>query len=48
VDVGPQRQRYTRTGDGYRYESGSFRADLGVDSDGIVTDYPGLWTLAYR
>jgi hypothetical protein len=27
----------------YRYESGSFRADLTVDSDGFVTDYPGLW-----
>jgi uncharacterized protein len=27
----------------YRYESGSFRADLTVDGDGFVTDYPGLW-----
>jgi hypothetical protein len=43
-------QRYTllrRDADGaaplYRYESGSFRADLTVDSDGFVSDYPGLW-----
>ncbi len=48
VDVSPQRQRYTRTSTGYRYESGSFQADLLVDADGIVTDYPGLWTLASR
>jgi len=27
----------------YRYESGSFSADLTVDGDGFVTDYPGLW-----
>jgi uncharacterized protein len=27
----------------YRYESGSFSADLTVDDDGFVTDYPGLW-----
>ena len=40
------RQRYTRLTTGrpvYRYESGSFRADLPVDGDGIVIDYPGLW-----
>lgn len=44
------RQRYTLLGgdtnDGaavYRYESGSFTADVTVDSDGFVTDYPGLW-----
>ncbi|HEX5993891.1 MAG TPA: putative glycolipid-binding domain-containing protein [Jiangellales bacterium] len=46
LDVRPQRQRYTRTSDGYRYASGSFQADLAVDADGIVVDYPGLWTLA--
>lgn len=45
VDVSPQRQRYTRTSIGYRYESGSFQADLLVDAEGIVTDYPGLWKL---
>lgn len=38
-------QRYLRTASGYRYESGSFRADLTVDADGIVTAYPGLWTI---
>ena len=27
----------------YRYESGSFRADLTVDGDGFVSDYAGLW-----
>ena len=27
----------------YRYESGSFRADLTVDEHSFVTDYPGLW-----
>jgi uncharacterized protein len=43
-------QRYTLLKPGtddeaplYRYESGSFRADLTVDGDGYVTDYPGLW-----
>jgi uncharacterized protein len=43
------RQRYTllsRDASGaavYRYESGSFRADLPADPDGFVTNYPGLW-----
>jgi hypothetical protein len=41
-------QRYTcleRTGDGavFRYEAGSFRADLRVDPRGVVQDYPGIW-----
>jgi len=27
----------------YRYQSGSFRAELPVDEDGLVLDYPGLW-----
>jgi len=41
-------QRYTHLdGDGlagrYRYEAGSFRADITVDADGFVLDYPGLW-----
>jgi uncharacterized protein len=46
LTVRPVRQRYTLlTGDGpvYRYESGSFSADLPVDGDAIVIDYPGLW-----
>lgn len=44
------RQRYTllsRDDDGtgtlFRYESDSFTADLRVDADAFVTDYPGLW-----
>lgn len=37
-------QRYTRTsGSVYRYESGSFRADLPTDEHGLVLDYPGDW-----
>ena len=27
----------------FRYESGSFRADLRVDGHGLVLDYPGIW-----
>ena len=27
----------------YRYESGSFQADIRVDAEGLVVDYPGLW-----
>ncbi|HUB38519.1 MAG TPA: putative glycolipid-binding domain-containing protein [Streptosporangiaceae bacterium] len=43
-------QRYTLLGAGakdgaavYRYESGSFKADLTVDGDGFVSDYPDCW-----
>lgn len=42
-------QRYTKlTGDGssaasFRYESGAFSADLQVDDDGFVIEYPGIW-----
>jgi hypothetical protein len=37
-------QRYVRLADDtYRYTSGDFTADLTVDPDGVVTDYPGLW-----
>ncbi len=50
LTVRPVRQRYTLLGreelrgeDLYRYESGSFRADLQVDDDGYVTGYPGIW-----
>jgi hypothetical protein len=41
-------QRYTHL-DGaglagrYRYEAGSFRADITVDAGGLVLDYPGYW-----
>lgn len=37
-------QHYTRLGaDTYRFRSGDFTADLTVDGDGVVTDYPGLF-----
>jgi hypothetical protein len=37
-------QRYERlTFDRYRFTSGSFSAELGVDRNGLVLDYPGLW-----
>ncbi|MCC3763866.1 putative glycolipid-binding domain-containing protein [Glycomyces sp. TRM65418] len=45
LTIEPAEQRYTRLDAGYRYESGSFRADLAVDRDGLVTDYPGLWSM---
>lgn len=45
--VSPVRQRYTRlAGPGrYRYENleNGFVADLTVDDDGLVVDYPGPW-----
>jgi uncharacterized protein len=46
LTVRPVRQRYTLlTGDGpvYRYESGSYSAELPTDGDGFVIDYPDLW-----
>ena len=50
LKVYPARQRYTllahdddQTDPVFRYEAGSFSADLHVDRDGFVTDYPGLW-----
>jgi uncharacterized protein len=46
LTVRPVRQRYALLPADrpvYRYESGSFRADLPVDGDGFVIDYPGLW-----
>lgn len=36
-------QRYTRLTNGYRYESGSFSADLEVDAEGLVRTYSNLW-----
>ncbi|RIQ30101.1 putative glycolipid-binding domain-containing protein [Jiangella rhizosphaerae] len=37
-------QRYERLDTAtYRYSSGDFTADLTVDGDGLVTDYPELW-----
>jgi hypothetical protein len=50
LSVTPRQQRYTLLAGGgargeavYRYESGAYRADLRVDGDGFVIDYPGLW-----
>lgn len=45
-----RQQRYTRLQDRagnavYRYESGSFRADLTIDEHSLVVHYPGLWQL---
>jgi hypothetical protein len=45
-DLEPLSQVYKRVDEfTYRYESGggSFVADLTVNADGFVTDYPGLW-----
>jgi len=40
-------QRYTRLDKStYRYASGSFAANVSVDSDGVVTTYDGLWSRA--
>lgn len=38
-------QSYAQAGQGWRYASPThdFTADLAVDADGFVTDYPGLW-----
>ncbi len=47
MEVVRAEQRYTRlAGDVYRYESVSsgFRADLRIDAEGLVVDYPGLAT----
>lgn len=45
LDVVPELQRYTRLAlDRWRYEDESgFAADLPVDQDGLVLDYPGLF-----
>lgn len=46
LTVGKQAQRYTRTGTAaYRFEAldSGFAADLGVDGDGLVIDYPALF-----
>lgn len=46
MDVKPVKQRYTRLAESlYRYESlwSGFKADLEVDEDGLVKDYPEIW-----
>jgi hypothetical protein len=44
--IDEQRYRCLDPGRLYRYEAvdRSFAADLSVDEDGLVTDYPGLFT----
>jgi uncharacterized protein len=42
----PVKQRYTLLGQDepvFGYQSGDFSADIRVDGDGFVTDYPGIW-----
>jgi hypothetical protein len=44
LNVEPLDQTYTRLGERtYRYQSGTFEADLEVDDEGLVLDYPGIW-----
>ncbi|GAB3092900.1 putative glycolipid-binding domain-containing protein [Isoptericola nanjingensis] len=46
-EVSPDPQRYTRLdADRYVYESrdGDFHREISVDADGLVVDYPGLFT----
>jgi uncharacterized protein len=50
LSVRPARQRYTHltrtdAGSTYRYEGleSDFRADIAVDADGLVVDYPPIW-----
>jgi uncharacterized protein len=46
LTVGPDPQRYTRLAERrYRFESrdSDFTADLPLDPDGLVLDYPGLF-----
>jgi uncharacterized protein len=40
LEIRASRQTYTRLSDqSYRYASGDFAAELGVDAAGLVTDY---------
>jgi uncharacterized protein len=44
LEVSRERQRYTRLDQvTYRFEAGEFAADLLVDGDGLVVEYPGLF-----
>ncbi|AUH32484.1 putative glycolipid-binding domain-containing protein [Paracoccus tegillarcae] len=41
----PLPQHYERQGDAWRYAAGSgFSTTITIDGDGLVTDYPPLWT----
>jgi hypothetical protein len=55
MDLMPARQRYTclelnNSGGLYKYESleSDFSAELPVDNDGLVIDYPGLFKSIWR
>lgn len=49
LTVEPLAQRYTRLElQRFRYESGSFAADLDVDDWGVVVRYAGLWEQVAR
>jgi hypothetical protein len=44
LTVEPLDQTYTRLAKRtYRYQSGGFGAELEVDEEGLVIDYPGIW-----
>jgi hypothetical protein len=44
LDIVRANQRYTRLSEmQYRYENGTFQADLDVDDESLVTTYPGIW-----
>ena len=50
LEVGPATQRYTRrahsaSGSRFLYEGldTDFRAEIALDRDGFVVDYPGIW-----
>lgn len=47
----PAKQRYTNLGNGiYKYESlaSGFTANLQVDTEGLVLDYPGIWHRVFK
>jgi len=49
--LAPAPQRYTRLGpDRYRYEAldTGFMADIAIDADGLVLDYPGIFQRVHR
>jgi uncharacterized protein len=51
LTVAPAPQRYTRLApDGYRYEGlgTGFAAEISVDQDGLVLDYPGVFLRVHR
>jgi len=50
LEVKPAAQRYTRRAHGaagsrFLYEGldTDFKAEIALDGDGLVTDYPGIW-----